>query len=157
MDLDVKWKAPEYDFHEKSERWYYISIVVALLFLVFAIWQRNYLFAFFVVISELMLILWGNHPPETIEYHLSEKGLTIGGRKFYSYTELKGFAESDLHVATEGHAEFLFQFKTRLHPGLKILVPKEYLKEARAALELKLPMIEIEPTILDIIEKLLRF
>ncbi len=155
--VGVKWRAPEFDYYPKTNSWYWWSIVITLLLLAFAIWQKNFLFAVFIFIAELLVLSWGSRKPQTIEFKLDEKGLTIGGLKHYSYADLKNFGASDLPPTDEKLVELVLYFKRRLRPTMTVLVPRDKAIEVEAAMAKKVPKIEVESTLLDALQKFFRF
>lgn len=70
----MAWEAPEFEHREKDISWYWISIIVATLIIAFAVWQKNFLFGFFIVIAEILFVLWGNEKPRTVEFRITNKG-----------------------------------------------------------------------------------
>jgi len=154
---EIKWSAPEFAYYPKGNSWYWWSIIITLLLLGFAIWQKNFLFAFFIVVAELLVLSWGSRKPALVDFKLDEKGLTIGGIKFYSYAELKSFGVSDMQPADEKLEEIVVYFKQRLRTGLNLLVPKDKETDVAAMLAKKIPKVEVELTILDAVERFLRF
>jgi len=157
METRIRWKAPEFRYYPKTASWYYWSIFITLLFLVFAVWQKNFLFGFFVVVAETLILSWGGKKPEELDFVLDEKGLTIGSQKSYSYTELQSFAETDMDPDGSPYVELVFNFKRRLRTTMLFLIPKEKYTEIKTALSEKLPKVEAELTILDALERIIRF
>ena len=49
----IVWQIPEYEYRSKDVSWYWISLIAAIVLFAFAIWQKNFLFAIFVVIAFL--------------------------------------------------------------------------------------------------------
>ncbi len=155
--VGVKWSAPEFDYSPKGNAWYFSSMAITLLLLAFAVWQKNFLFAFFIVVAEILMLFWGGKKPATVEFKLDEKGLTVAGTKFYSYADLKNFGVSDIPPLDEKFTEIVIYLKPRLRPSVNILLPAGKSAEIEGALEKKVPKVEIELTILDALEKFLRF
>src|SRR3989344_7985366 len=83
--------APEFKYHHKELGWYWLSIIVSGILFLISLWQKNLLFGIFVVIAELMVIIWAKEFPKNIRFKLSGRGLEIGKMKFYQYEELDGF------------------------------------------------------------------
>lgn len=154
---EIKWKAPEFDYYPKSSAWYWWSMLITLAFLVFAIWQKNFLFGFFVVVAEILVLSWGGKKPALVDFSLGEKGLTIGGIKFYPYTELKNWSLPDFEPANPGFVEIILYFKRRLRTNLSIRAPKEQSQKIEEVLKSKAPKVDFNPSFLDIAEKLLKF
>jgi hypothetical protein len=157
METKIRWKAPEFRYYPKTAGWYYWSIFITLIFLAFTIWQKNFLFGFFIVVAETLIISWSSKKPALLDFALDEKGLTIGAQKSYSYTELKGFAKTDMDQDGSSYTELILYFKPRIRNTLLILVPREKYEEIRAALEEKLPETEAELPLLDALGRIIRF
>jgi len=107
METKIRWKAPEFRYYPKTAGWYYWSIFITLIFLAFTIWQKNFLFGFFIVVAETLIISWSSKKPALLDFALDEKGLTIGAQKSYSYTELKGFAKTDMDQDGSSYTELI--------------------------------------------------
>ena len=157
METRKRWKAPEFRYYPKTSGWYYWSIFITLLFLVFAIWQKNFLFGFFIVVAETLILSWGSKKPADLDFALDEKGLTIGPEKSYSYTELKSFAETDMDPDDSPYVELMLYFNRHLRTTMLLLVPKEKYTEVKTALGEKLPKVEADLTLLDALERIIRF
>ena len=54
-------------------------------------------------------------------------------------------------------ADVMFHFRSRLHPPLALIVPEATLAELRANMKTVLKEIEHQPTLIDSIERFLRF
>ena len=150
----IKWQAPEFDYRKKDVSWYWISIIIAVLILGFAVWQRNFPFGFFVVLAEIMVLVWANTEPQIINFELNDKGLSVGEHKFHSYAEFENFSVED--ESNEERSHIFFQFR-RLKPKLKIKITKGAVAEARLALKKVLPEVKYEPSLVDAIEEIIGF
>jgi hypothetical protein len=152
--FQTTWQAPEFEYREKDVSWYWISIIAAALIIAFSVWQKDFLFGFFIVIAEMLFIVWGNRVPKTITFTLTDTDLNIGGYKSYLIKEFESWsADFD-----DGEwADVAFYFRSRVHPALSLIVPSGKLTELRANLKTVLKEIEHEPTLVDSIEKFLRF
>lgn len=152
--FEIAWDAPEFEYREKDVSWYWVSIIVAAAIIAFAVWFRNFLFGFFMVVAEILLIVWGNRAPRRVAFSVSDEGVAIDNRKFYEFKEFESWS-ADI-VNPDWH-EMFFNFRSRIKPPLKILVPTDELTELRAALKTILKEVEHESSLLDSIEKFLRF
>ena len=153
--LLLSWRAPEFEYRPKGASWYWVSIIVAVLVLAAAIWQKNFLFAIFIIISEILILVWANREPGTTEFVLDERGLTISSRKFYAWNEIKSFGvvegiESDW-------SGLVFVFAKTLRPPLRIPTPTEVIPEVRAALTQVIPETEVNESPFDTLERFVRF
>ena len=152
--FEIKWEAPEFEYREKEVSWYWISIIAAALIIAFSVWQKDFLFGLFIVIAEMLFIVWGNRVPKVVLFTLTDTEIDIGGYKSYAMKEFESWS-----VDSDGveWADMAFYFRSRLHPPLAVIVPEEKLTELRANLKVVLKEIEHQPTLIDSIEKFLRF
>ena len=153
-DFEISWEAPEYEYHEKGVSWYWLSIIIAAVFIAFAVAQKNFLFGFFVVVAEILFIIWAHRPPRILLFTINNDGVAIGEEKRHSFKELETMSVEPLG---DGWAELIFVFRARFKTPLRVLVTEEHLAKFRANLKTILKEIPYEPTLLDSIEKLLRF
>jgi hypothetical protein len=152
--FEIQWDAPEFEYREKDVSWYWLSIIVAALIVAFSVWQRNFLFGFFIVIAEMLFIVWGNRVPHTITFTLTDAEIKIDDHKSYLIKEFESWS-----VNTDGEewAELSFYFRSKIRPPLMVIVPEEKLAEIRTNMKGILKEIEHEMTLIDSIEKFLRF
>lgn len=154
-EFDLTWEAPEFEFEEKTVSWYWITIIAAVLILAMAIWQKNFLFGVFVVIAEILVIVWANRKPDMVVFFMNEKQLTIGEQKSYPYSEIYGFA-----IEEEGEGEWatlVLEFNKKLRPVARISIPKVKLPEIKKILSNFVDEIEIEKSLVDSFQKFLGF
>lgn len=151
--FQIDWQAPEYEFREKGVSWYWISIIVAAVIVAFSVWQRNFLFGVFIVIAEILFLVWGSHMPRIVSFSLTETALSVPG-KIHLLKEFEAMSIDDLG---NGWTELILYTRARLRTPLKVLLPENRTDELRKALAPTLREVPYEPTLLDAIEKLLRF
>ena len=152
--FETYWLAPEFEYREKGVSWYWISIIAASLIIAFAAWEKNFLFGFFIVIAEILLVAWGNESPRTVAFRLTEKEIEIGDEKSYAVNAMEHFCVDPLDDAW---SELIFSFKTKLRTPLRIIIPAEKVEEVRKNLKLIIKEIAYEPHILDSLERFARF
>ena len=85
-----EWKAPEYEFREKSADWFWIVAIISSALITASIVFDNFLFAVIIFIAAFSLMLYGARKPKEIKISITEKGITIDDR-FYDFSELKSF------------------------------------------------------------------
>src|SRR5580700_3929311 len=95
MAFEIKWQAPEYEFQEKGVSWYWLSIIAAALIVGFSVWEKNFLFGLFIVIAEILFIVWGNQQPRLVSFVMNESGLEIGTTKKYQWKEFASVGVDD--------------------------------------------------------------
>lgn len=153
--FEISWKAPEYEYHEKDLAWYWISIAVAVFFVALAVWQRNFLLGIFVILAEIMVMVWGNQKPRTLDFKMTERELTVAGTKSYAYAEIENFS-----VGQEGQGEWVeifLDFRKKLRARLRITVHQEDLEEIRSIFASVLKEVEHEESLVDRLEKMVGF
>ena len=152
--FEIKWRAPEFEYREKTMSWYWLSIAGAALLLGVAVWQKNFLLAVFIVLAEILFLFWGNREPELLDFVLSDKGFAIGTNKFYPYSEIKDFGVGEV----EGEwGVVVFTFSRSFRPVMQVIVPKTNLPDLQKSLKLFLPQVEVQETITDALERFLKF
>ncbi len=153
--FELTWSAPEFEYREKEVSWYWISIILACVIVAFAVWERNFLFGFFVVIAEMLFVSWGDRTPRLVHFELTEKELMIdNGKKFYTMGQLETWSADHLD---DEWTELIFTFRAKLKTPVKILIPTELVEEVRKNLKTVLREVEYAPTLIDALEKLIRF
>jgi hypothetical protein len=153
----ITWQAPEFEHRPKTATWYWVSIIVAILLLIFAVWQRNYVFAAFIVIAELLVLVWGSSEPPMVTFMLDEKGLTVGGEKFYPYRDIKHWSSDSDGFFDPAWPDIFLHLTNHFHTGIRIKVPQALFVEVEEALREKVTEVPFEPTAIDVLEKFLGF
>ena len=154
---ELAWQAPEFEHRPKTMRWYWISIGIALLLLIFALWQADYIFAAFVVIGEIMLLVWGSSEPPMVSFSIGAKGLTIGGRTYYPFTDIKSWSADSEGDMDPSWPDVVLHFNGHFRPPMRIKAPRPLLGEVENALRAHAKEVPFEPTFMDVLEKLLGF
>ena len=156
-EKELNWSAPEFKYYEKGTGWYWLSILAAGLIILIAFWQRNFLFAAFVVIAEVVFLKLGAQVPHPVNFRLTDVGLEIGGKKMYSYQDLIGFATRRVDQHEDGLSELILKRKHRLSTYVKVLYFTKHSEELRLFINKHLPEIEYEDSLVEHLSKLLRF
>ncbi len=152
--VEVEWSAPEFEYSEKGISWYWLSVIVAVILLSASIWQKNFLFSVFIVIAEILILVWAGKKPRTVKFRIDEKGVTVDEKKFYPYSRIEAF-----NVMENGDAwsEISFKFSRGLRPLLRTRIPSNLVEEAEKVLVPVVKKSEIEESFFDSLEKLVRF
>ncbi|OGZ00293.1 MAG: hypothetical protein A3B13_01485 [Candidatus Liptonbacteria bacterium RIFCSPLOWO2_01_FULL_45_15] len=151
----IEWRAPEFEYREKGVSWYWLSIIAAIVILSVSVWQKNFLFAVFVVIAEILILVWAGRKPKEISFSLNEKGLTISGNKFYPYSAIENFS------VREGRSEEYYDISLKLRHGfthwLVVKTPTKNLAKIEGAISQFVEKTEHEDSFLDSLERLIGF
>jgi len=152
----VKWIAPEYYHYPKTELWIWSSVFVAILLIAFSLWQKNFLFAVFLGIAELLIVSWSARKPHKMTFTISENGVRLDQKKFYTYDELLGFAVIKPGFDDQ-YFELVLETKSHINQFVKIMLPKERRADVFEAINTHLDEIEYEETVFERIEHILGF
>ncbi len=150
----IAWEAPEFEYREKDISWYWITIIIAACIIAFSVWEHNFLFGLFIVVAEILVIIWGNQEPRTVAFMLTESGIEVGNHKFHSLKEFESWSAEDLG---DGWAELGFNFHAKLRLPLRMLATIETLEEVRKNMKTILREVEHQSSLIESIEKLARF
>ena len=119
----ISWQAPEYDYRPKDVSWKWIILIAAVILIVFAIWQKNPLFIFFIIIALFLINHFSGQFPKVWQFKISEKGISVSlpdkkeREKFYGFEDMESF---DIHIVGEEYKELILKLKSRFTPYLKI-------------------------------------
>jgi len=151
---EIIWHAPEFKYQSKDISWYWLSIIAASILTLVSLWQKNLLFAIFIIIAETMLVIWAKELPKNLQFKLDKKGVHIGRIKSYNYEELSGF-----HIIedTDKTGELIFKTKNKLHPYVKILISSKDIPEIKEHLKNHLEEIDYEESLSDGISRMIGF
>ncbi|MEK7624158.1 MAG: hypothetical protein AAB404_00290 [Patescibacteria group bacterium] len=151
----VEWQAPAFRYYEKDVSWYWLSFIIAILIIAFAVWQKNFLFAVFIFLAEISVLILGHRQPEIIKFKIDEKGITIID-KIFLFSDLEKFCfrpdNEDKNLE-----ELIIKRKTHFNPYLKIFVDVGVSSAIRGIISQKLIEEEYEDSLLESIFKWLRF
>ena len=152
---NISWHAPEYEYSPKSSLWYWVSVVVALILIALALWQKNFLFAIFVVVAELIIFSVADKHPKMWEFSIDGRGIYIGKNKAYFYDDLEAF---DIHWSDENnYDQLVLKTKKKFTPIVTINIYKEDKEKIREFLKKYLKHEEIEISLSDILGRLVGF
>ena len=154
---ELAWQAPEFEHRPKTVVWYWATIGIAVLLLAGAVWQRNWIFAVFIILAELMMLVWGSHEPRMVPFSLNERGLTIGGSKFYPFTDIRSWSADTQGYFDPEWPEVILHFNDHFRLSLKIKSPLALLPEVERQFRAHAKEEPFEPSFVDLIEKLLGF
>ncbi|KKW45479.1 MAG: hypothetical protein A3A43_00860 [Candidatus Liptonbacteria bacterium RIFCSPLOWO2_01_FULL_56_20] len=152
----MEWQAPEFEYQPKRTSWYWTSVLIAIVALAVAVWQRNFLFGVFVVVAEMLLMAWAAREPQTRTFSLTAGELKIDDqRRRYPLATVENFS---VDADNQGEWRMItLAFKNKLHPTLRVLVPKDRLAEFEHGVGPGIPKIELQESLLDVLEKFIRF
>lgn len=150
---EVSWRAAEYEHIHRTPTWFLWVGGIALLLLLFAIWQKNFFFAMFVVIASILLMSLSRREPDTIDFKVSERGVGVA-KHFYEYDEFEHFAIRNRPGALD---EIILRRKMLMNPFLRIPADSRTAEKAREILKEKLQEVDHEDSLIEVVAELLGF
>jgi len=139
---ELLWRAAEHEHREKEAGWYLIVGLVAIIFFILALFQKNFLFAVFIFSATGLLFSFSRKRSVIYEFRLDKKGLWIE-KKLYPYERLIAFSVRErinqLH-------ELVLHQRGSTKPHIHIPIDVITLKTVRPFLAEYLPEIEHEET-----------
>ncbi|MBI2406274.1 MAG: hypothetical protein HYZ07_02185 [Candidatus Harrisonbacteria bacterium] len=154
---EISWQAHEFEYHHKETGWYYLVVIATIVLVALAIWQRNYIFAIFLVVAAAMVLYWGHERPGIVTITVTGEGVRPNQFKFIPMRELLGFAikESGQHDPEWG--SILLRSKHRFSPYVKIPIPRGKVAQARDILLDHLEEFPYDESLIDEVLRWLKF
>lgn len=150
----LKWRAPEFEHVEKSTTWYWGSMVVAVILMAIALWQKNFLFAVLIMVAELAIFMLSEEKPKMWDFTIDQRGVTIEKHKLYKYSTMTMY---DIHDFSDEYHELVLQTKSKVHHYIKIFIHVEDEERVMDLLDEWVPRGEIQVTFIELIERLVGF
>jgi len=113
----LSWSFPEFEKHQRTFGWYTLAMVSGIALLIWAIIERNFLFAIIVLIVATIVYRQTVREPADVLFQISEDGVEIGGQAFYEFRELQNFW---IIYEPPEVKKIFFTFRGRLRPDLII-------------------------------------
>ncbi|MFT5280773.1 MAG: hypothetical protein ACI9AR_000207 [Flavobacteriaceae bacterium] len=124
QDQPLLWTALEHEDKEHNRDWFWLVGIIALCGSAIALIRGNTLFGIFIIMAGVILFMQRIRTPNTLQYILDEKGLSIAG-KLYPYRDMKYF-----WVETE-KSTLLIEMDRFLMPLSTIPLPDEEIDTVR--------------------------
>jgi hypothetical protein len=84
------WSVAPYEHYERSVDWYWAMGIVSIAIIIIALVNRNYLFAFLILLGGVLIILSLRKAPDNMRIEISEQGIMINGH-LYLYDHIESF------------------------------------------------------------------
>lgn len=84
------WEMPAFYKPERSKSWYFGLAVLSVLLIAYAVWTANFLFAFIIFLSAIIMLLVGSQEPRHILVQIGDNGIVVDG-KLYLYQDINNF------------------------------------------------------------------
>lgn len=123
----ITWRAPEFQYYEKDVSWYWLVTILGIVVLAAAFWQKNFLFAIFIIIAWGTVLVWGNRKPKKITIELDESGIKVE-KNFYPKEK---FAHFFIIRGEEEWDRLILKPKSKLSQLLSFAIPHEEFDKVR--------------------------
>lgn len=91
MPEEIAWTARDRVPQERSATWFLGMVGVAALLAAYAVWNLNFLFALFVILATIALILAASRPAVEHEIRITAGGIEIEGLPKRPFSEIESF------------------------------------------------------------------
>lgn len=156
------WKITTHEERERTGRFYVIFFIVFVLLILFAVWQKSFLFGMFLLLAGGTILFLSGQRAEVFEFTFTDSHFIIGdhpstmgsgsnGENKYEYASVSHY---DLYSFSETDRELFVVFKEKLRPLLRVRYYKGDEQKIEDILASKnIPRKKIEPSLLDIFSK----
>ena len=153
-DYQISWVAPEHEHREHSADWYWAIGIISVSLAVAFVIVGNTLLAIIMILGMGTLLAYAKHPPRTLEYKLSKKGVSAGST-LYPWETLESFWVLEGKNDTRFHRDpkILLISKKTFMPHIVIPLDESVIGEARQSLS---HMLREERQIEPIPERIMR-
>jgi hypothetical protein len=86
----IEWSSFEYFEKERNKDWFWALGIIVIAGSITSIIFSNYFFAFFIILSGVLIVIFALKKPELVPYELNNNGLKIKDR-IYPYKAIKSF------------------------------------------------------------------
>lgn len=141
----ISWEAPS--FYYNPQKRYLSMLIVALLTgaIALLIFERDALTSIFLILSSLVLILYGNQKPMASKIKIDQSGILVDDRMYY-YKDLKSFW---IDYNPGGPRELSIESVKWYMPYIKVLLNEQNPIEVRSLVINFLPEQEHENSLAD--------
>ncbi len=127
----MQWTAPEFAHSERSAGWHLASIAIAGILVIFALFQKNILFALFVIIGELLILFMGRAQPVSYTYELTEEGVKVDDQPRYFFNNLNAYSIIEINAE---YVELILRPREKISTFVRLLLPRPLAAKADAFL-----------------------
>lgn len=146
-----QWRAPEFEVYEKSTRWYLVASIFILLMVIYALYNNGPIMAITFILIGIVGYIHLQKDPRVITFSITSKGL-IADKELYSYDNMHAF-----WIFYEPHHTKTISLHTKasMLPFVHIPLGDEDPVHLRELLIQSVPEIKQDPSLIDVIERVL--
>ena len=152
---EISWRAAEYEYHKKGSGWYFSVIGIAAAIFIFALSQKNFFFAMFVVVAAIMVVSFGKRRPRVLDFKIDEEGIHVDKDTSYSYDNLEWFA---IDSRSKSLSQIIIKKDSKISPLIKMRADSNVVEKAKNILKEKIEENEdYEESLIDSLAEFLGF
>lgn len=145
---EITWRAAEYEYSQKDWVWYAWVSGVAVVLVIFSIWQKNLFFGMFAVLAACMIVFFSRKKPRVLDFKINENEMRAGDNFVLTYDKLENFSIR----SRVGHLdEIVVRKKATVNPFVRFPIDSKLALEAKKIIIKKLPEVEYSESIIDIL------
>jgi hypothetical protein len=148
----IEWKAPEYEFHQKSTDWFWALGIITIALCVSAFFLHSFLFGLLALLAGFSLALYGARRPNIVSFSVGPRGVGIGN-KIYDYENLKSFW---LNYNPPYKKDLIIESKKTFMPHITVMLGDADPEKIRKYLLQFLKEEKIEESLMMLIARLLK-
>ena len=130
---EITWQAGEYIHYKRSQDWYWVAGLIAVLGVIIALVFTNFLLVIIIIISTFIVFLLANRPPDEITISITTQGIRIKN-SLYLYNDIGSFA-----IREEEPAKLLIHTSRLIMPNIYIPIENQDPELIKNFLEQYLP------------------
>ena len=85
------WEMPAFFKPERNKAWYFGFSIISVLLIAYAVWTANFLFAFIIFLSSIIMLLVGSQEPRDVLVQIGNNGIVVDG-KLHLFQDINSFA-----------------------------------------------------------------
>ncbi len=149
----MEWKAPEYEYREKTPDWFWILGIITLALAFAAVMLDNAPLGILIGLAGFSLALYGAKRPEIVTFRIGPKGVKVKD-KIYEYENLESFW---INYDPPRKKQLIIRSKKTFMPHIKIMLGEEDPEKIREYLLQFIKEEKIEESFTEIISEILKF
>lgn len=147
------WTTKEYTYYEKTPGWYIAALIIAVIFAVWAVFSKNFLFVVFLILASFAVYIYSMKKPTKLQIKIDRAAIRINNRS-YPFEELISFW---IHYQPDGEKLLTFRTKKLLESKIELPLEDQNPVAIRKRLIKLVPEKEETITIIDKISDILGF
>lgn len=146
-----EWTTTRVKETKKSGMFYGILMGIMVILLAISIWQNNLLFGVFIILAVGTMLFIAGQPSQQYRFAITPKGIHIGDEEIeHPFDRLSHF---DIYEYADGDKELFIMPKERFRTLIHMRIHPQDQETIISILTQKIPQKTIEPSLLDILSK----